>query len=234
MAGTALAQHLAASFTVGRGDISASAAYICKSGELGENDRGETPPLNDTPADVTLLLHRINNGERAAESQLMSAMLPELDQIARRLLRSESPGHSLQPTILVNELYLRAIRSTATRWRDREHFRRVAVRVMRHVLIDHARAKGAGRRPPAALRQPIDDVASVRDQEDLDGIIAVQELLDQLERHDPQLAGIIELRFFGGYTVDEIATVMDLAKSTVDKRYAFAIAWLRGRLNGSV
>lgn len=186
--------------------------------------------MSHEPADVTMLLRRIRNGERAAESLLMTAVFPELVRIARRVLRSEPRGHSLEPTILVSEVYVRAIRSTAIDWEDREHLNRVAVRVMRHVLVDHARAKGAGRRPPPAQRAPFDDVVDIRNDDNLEDIVAVHEAIDQLEQEDPQLAALIELRYFGGYTVDEIATKMQIAKSTTDKRLTFARAWLGARL----
>lgn len=188
--------------------------------------------MSHEPADVTILLQRIRNGDRAAESLLMSAVFPELVRIARRVLRSEPPGHSLEPTLLVSEVYVKAIRSTAIDWQDRQHLNRVAVRVMRHALVDHARAKGAGRRPPAALRAPFDDVADIRSNDNLENIIAVHEAIDQLEQEDAQLAALIELKYFGGDTVDEIATKMHIAKSTADKRLTFARAWLGARLTG--
>lgn len=164
--------------------------------------------MSSEPGDITLLLQRIRNGDRPAESQLMTAIYPQLMGIASRLLRSEPKGHSLEPTILVNDLYLKAIRQSAVDWQGREHLFRVAVRVMRNVLVDHAREKGAAKRPPSSERLPLEEVANLGGDDRLEEILWMQELMNQLGGEDQQLAEIVELRYFGGYTVDEIAHLL--------------------------
>ena len=178
--------------------------------------------------EITLLLHRMNGGEEAARAELMHVIETELHRIAARYMRRERPDHTLQTTALVNEAYLRLVGSEPTEWKDRNHFLAIASQVMRRILIDHARAHNAGKRGG----QKVDlESAGVSLSPVPPYVLDVDAALNELAAIAPRQAQLVELRFFGGLSVDEAANVLEMASRTADKDWALARAWLNRRLS---
>lgn len=182
-------------------------------------------------AEITQLLQAWSGGDQAALDRLTPLIVTELRRRAGSYLQGERPGHTLQPTALVNELYLRLIDRRRAHWRDRAHFFAVTAQLMRHILVDHARARRADKRGGWAEKIEFDeehDVAS-------DGIdlIALDDALNVLSKLDPRQGRIVELRFFAGLTVQETAAVLDIAQSTVIRDWRNARAWLMRELGRS-
>jgi len=184
--------------------------------------------VQDQP--ITLLLQDLANGDKGALDRLVPLLYAELRKIAEGFLRHERPGHTLQPTALVNELYLRILGQQQPDYRNRTHFLAVAANVMRQILVDHARTKYAAKRgglqPKLALDEAL-DAGAARPVE----IIAVDDALRDLERLDPRQSQLVELRFFGGLTADESAEVLQLPVHTVRRELRLAQAWLQCELD---
>ena len=180
--------------------------------------------------DVTGLLHDWNRGDRRAFERLMPLVTGELRRLARAHLRRERRDHTLQPTALVNEAYLRLVNVDRIQWRDRTHFFAFASRVMRRILVDHARAHRAAKRTAWRVT-PVAD-AGPADRHDVD-LIALDEALDELASMDARQARLVELRFFAGLTIDETADVLGVGSATVTRDWATARAWLYRRLKTS-
>ncbi len=182
---------------------------------------------------MTQLLSDFAAGVPGAQERLFPVVYDELRGMAANKLRGERVGHSLTPTDLVNEAYLRLVDQRAS-WNDRAHFFRIAGRLIRRVLVDHARARGARKRGGDAEREPLSTVVDGRslharfDQLD---VLALNEALEQLERESPSRAQVVELRFFAGLSVEETARAMDVAEITVKRHWKFAQAWLFARMN---
>jgi RNA polymerase sigma factor (TIGR02999 family) len=175
-------------------------------------------------ADITALLRDWSGGDHEALERLMPAVYGELKRLAASYLRSERPGHTLQPTALVHEAYLRLQGQRSVAWSNRAHFFGIAARIMRRILVDHARRRGAAKRDAAALRLTlVDDAAGDRAPE----LIALDTALTSLERLDPQQARVVELRYFGGLTVEETAEAAGISTATVKREWRTARAWLR-------
>ncbi|MCL4820968.1 MAG: sigma-70 family RNA polymerase sigma factor [Vicinamibacteria bacterium] len=181
------------------------------------------------PDQVTALLDAWCRGERDALASLVPVVHAELRRMAARELRRERGDHTLQPTALVNEAFLRLAGQRQVRWQSRAHFFGVAARVMRRVLVDHARRRSASRRGAAPVRVELTEATRIADGPDLD-LVALDAALDALARQDPRQARGVELRFFGGLTVEEAAEVLDVAPSTVKLDWQMARAWLLRRL----
>jgi RNA polymerase sigma factor (TIGR02999 family) len=181
------------------------------------------------PGEVTVLLRAIRGGNREAEQALVSLIHDELHRAARRLMRGERRDHTLQPTALVNEAYLRLIRGAAQDWNDRTHFFIVATQVMRRILVDHARARSSKKRGAAMKRVVVGDGPAAL-EENWDEIIAVDEALGRLGGWDEQQGRIVELRFFGGFSEEETAEILSISSRTVRRDWKTAKAWLRGEL----
>ena len=183
------------------------------------------------PGAVTRILDRVRHGDRAALEELFPLLYPELHAIASREMRGERSNHTLQPTALVNEAYLRlAGGSGTTSWRDRTHFLSAAARVMRNVLIDHARARSAQKRE-AGLRVTLqDDHADLSDSATTLDLLALDDALNQLAEAEPRWAQVVELRFFGGLELDETAEALQISPVTVSRDWRFAKAWLADKL----
>jgi RNA polymerase sigma factor (TIGR02999 family) len=181
--------------------------------------------------DATRLLHQAEAGDPSAAERLLPLVYGELRSIAGRLMSAERPDHTLQPTALVHEAYVRLIEGTGPEpWTSRAHFVHVAVRAMRNLLVDHARShraekRGAGRRGDVALDDVIDALG-----ESLPDLLVLEEALARLERMDAQLARIVELRFFGGLTIEETAGVLGISTPTVERGWRVARMWLRTEL----
>jgi RNA polymerase sigma factor (TIGR02999 family) len=174
--------------------------------------------------DITALLKDWSGGDREALERLMPIVYGELKRLASSYLRSERPDHTLQPTALVHEAYLRLEGQRSVVWSNRAHFFGIAARIMRRILVDHARRRRAAKRDAAALRVTlVDDAAGDHAPE----LIALDSALTSLERLDPQQARVVELRYFGGLTVEETAEAAGISTATVKREWRTARAWLR-------
>jgi RNA polymerase sigma factor (TIGR02999 family) len=185
----------------------------------------------DPQAQVTVLLSKINSGDKQALDELMPLVYDELRRIASRHLQRERTDHTLQPTALVHEAFLRMVGQREAHWQNRLHFLNVAATVMRHVLIDHARARSRDRRGGDKQRVMLEDNIAATDARALE-VLAIDEALNQLAKLDPQQARVVELRFFGGLSVEETAEVMKLSPATIKRYCNSARAFLHQALQG--
>ncbi len=165
-------------------------------------------------------------GDEAALDRLIPLVHRELHQIARRCLVGERVGHSLQATALVNEAYLRLVDAKDVSWQDRAHFLAVSARVMRHILVDHARARLYQKRGGDAVKVSFDEALLVRHEPDHD-FVAINDALEALAAFDERKSRVIELRFFGGLSVEETAAVLKVSPHTVMRDWRLAKAWLQ-------
>ena len=177
-------------------------------------------------ASVTNLLTAWSAGDQRALTALVPLVYDELRELARRLLRYERPGHTLQPTALVHEAYARLIDHDRVQWQGRAHFFAVAAQTMRRVLVEHARKRHAVRRGGDALRVTLDETLASADRDDVE-VIALDRALHALRALDPTQERIVELRYFGGLTIEETAAVLGSSPATVKREWAVARAWLR-------
>jgi RNA polymerase sigma-70 factor, ECF subfamily len=179
--------------------------------------------MSDTH-EVTLLLAEWAKGNQRALEDLTPMVYRELRQLAASYLRKERQGHTLQPTALVHEAYVRLVDQTNPTWQSRSHFFGVAARLMRQILVDHARKKHAGKR--AGVKVSLDQAVSFQRERSRD-LIALDSGLDALEKIDPRKCKAVELRYFGGLSMDEIAQSLDVSAITVRRDLRMAEAWLR-------
>jgi RNA polymerase sigma-70 factor (ECF subfamily) len=188
-----------------------------------------TPPADD----VTVLLARWRKGSAEAEAQLMERVQGELRRLAAGYLRRERGGQTLQPTAIVNEAYIRLLPQRGVSWENRAHFFGIAAKMMRRVLVDHARRRHAAKRD-AGPAEPVSVsvVASPAPQADPVDVLALHDALSRLAELDPRQAEIVEMRFFAGLTVEEIAEVMEISTATVKREWATAKLWLRRQMRG--
>jgi RNA polymerase sigma factor (TIGR02999 family) len=170
-----------------------------------------------------------------AFDQLIPVVHGELRRLAQIHMRGERPGRTLQPTALVNEVYVRLAGLQAIGWRDRAHFFAMASRLMRRVLVDAARARGADKRGRSIVKVSIDEARGVDSRQDEEpDLLALDEALTALEVADERKARVVELRFFGGLTVEETAAVLDLSVETIARDWRFAKLWLRREISKRV
>lgn len=177
--------------------------------------------------------HAIEELCSAAElnpERLLPLVYDELKRIAARELRRERPHHTLQPTALVHEAYLRMVQLREVHWKDRQHFCGVAAHVIRRVLVDHERARCAVKRGAGADRQALQDSLSFTSGTTEYDLLAVNDALERLEGLNPRHARIVELRFFAGFTIDETAAILSLSPATVKTDWRMARAWLKTQL----
>jgi RNA polymerase sigma factor (TIGR02999 family) len=181
--------------------------------------------------EITALLHDWSKGKRTGEEQLFQLVYPHLRSIAGALFRRERPNGLLQPTSVVNELFLRLVTQRQLEFQDRQHFYSFAARVMRRVLVDHARAEGSQKRDGGTMVVLDDNVAwvDVSAEEALD----IDRALDELEALDARKCRMVEMRFMLGFTADETAQLMHVSKASVDRDLRFARGWLQDRLQPS-
>jgi RNA polymerase sigma factor (TIGR02999 family) len=179
---------------------------------------------------ITLLLRELAGGEKEAFDRLMPLVYAELRRIAQAQLRSERPGHTLQPTALVHEAYARMAGRELLTFNDRAHFLGVAAHTMRKVLIDYARVRNAAKRDPGGPKVSIEEAIDAG-LERPSSLVALDDALNSLERQDPRLARLIEMRYFGGLTAEETSVVMNLEVGEVRRELALAQAWLRRELD---
>jgi RNA polymerase sigma-70 factor, ECF subfamily len=187
--------------------------------------------VEDCPQEVTRLLAAWRNGDRQALERLMPLVYAELRRIAGRYMKRERAGHTLQTTALVNEAYLRLVKEQHVDWQDRAHFFAVAARVMRHLLVDHARTRSYVKRGGSAQRVTLDEAAIISAQRDED-LLALDEALGTLAGIDPRKVHLVELRYFGGMSAAEAATVLGVSEVTVKREWLKAKAWLYRELGG--
>jgi RNA polymerase sigma factor (TIGR02999 family) len=197
--------------------------------------RHDEPPVTHVTSgnDVTQLLKRWRKGSREAEAALMERVHGELRRLAAGYMRRERVGKTLQPTAVVNEAYLRLLPQRQVSWENRAHFFGIAARMMRRVLVDHARRKKAIKRD-AGPADPvtISGVASPAGEADRVDVLALNEALSALAKFDPRQSEIVEMRFFAGLTVEEIAEVLEISPATVKREWATAKMFLRREMRG--
>jgi RNA polymerase sigma factor (TIGR02999 family) len=188
--------------------------------------------MSDEKGDLTELLGQLSAGDRSAEERLISQVYMELHRLAYQHMRGERNDHTLQPTALVNEVYLRLCRQHSVQWQDRGHFFRIAGRLMRRILVDHARQKQASKRGAGQPSVPLEDML-VASAENLELTLEIDDLLKKLALLLPRQAQVAELRFFAGLTEDEIATAVGLDVRTVKRDWFKARAWLYEQIAAS-
>jgi RNA polymerase sigma factor (TIGR02999 family) len=175
---------------------------------------------------VSKLLLNWGQGDQGAREALIPLVYDELRRLARRYLRRERPDHTLQSAALVNEAYLRLIRQEHPQWQNRAHFFGVAAQLMRHILVDHARNRAAAKRGAGAPRLTLDPDVALPQERDVD-LIALDDALNELAALDPQQSRLVELRFFGGLSIEETSVVLGVSPATVKREWATARAWLQ-------
>lgn len=180
-------------------------------------------------ADVTALLIAWSKGDRTALDDLMPLVHVELRRIAQNRLHGERADHTLQPTALVNEVYLRLVGLTRLQWQNRAQFFAIAARLMRRVLVDAARQAGALKRGAGDVRVTLDEAIVPAASSDID-LSVLDDALEALAAEDPRKCQVVEMRFFAGLTVDETAHALGVSTDTVTRDWKFAKAWLRARL----
>jgi RNA polymerase sigma factor (TIGR02999 family) len=181
------------------------------------------------PHDVTALLDEWTRGDPRALDRLLPLVYAELRRIATRQLRHERAGHILQPTALVHEAYLRLVDQRKVDWHDRAHFYGVAAQVMRRILVDHARRRAAMKRGDGAQRVALEDISDTARATEFP-VLTLEHTLGRLEQLDRGLAQIVELRAFGGLTIEEAAHVLHVSASTAKREWRTAKAWLAREL----
>jgi RNA polymerase sigma-70 factor (ECF subfamily) len=184
---------------------------------------------NPEEDDITVLLRRASAGDREAEGALIPLIYQDLRKLAMKCMRGERADHSLQPTALVHEAYLRLMGSKNIEWQDRTHFFRLGAGLMRRILVDHARGRKADKRGGAQIQIPLDDFLAFT-EENIDLILTVDQALTRLAEMDARQADIIEMRFFSGLSEEEIAAILQISPRTVRRESTMAKAFLKGEL----
>jgi RNA polymerase sigma factor (TIGR02999 family) len=182
------------------------------------------------PSQITQWLTEWRQGDGEAGDRLFSAMYPHLCHIAARFLRQERADHTLEPSALVNELASRLLSSTPITYTDRAHFLALSAKMMRHILIDHARGRNAGKRGGVQQRINLSSIDDWLPTVDAGHVVLLDEALSRLERADARAARVVELRFFGGLREDEVAEALGVSVITVKRDWKFARAWLIDQL----
>jgi RNA polymerase sigma factor (TIGR02999 family) len=183
---------------------------------------------------VTQLLEKCEPGDRQAEEQLFADVYSELRALAARYLQRERKSHTLQPTALVHEAYLKLVGETHVEvdWQGRSHFLAIAAQAMRQILVDHARRHRAAKRGGSRHRIALDDNLFIESNRDVD-VLAIEDALTKLTKLDPRQAQMFELRFFGGLSIAEVAKVVGVSKRSVEREWTMIRAWLRRELSES-
>lgn len=197
---------------------------------LTQDESGEE--AMSTGQDVTELLIAWNDGDHSALDRLMPIVEGELRRIARYRMRRENPDHTLQTTALVNELYLKLVDQTKARWKNRAHFFAIATDLMRRILIDYARRQTRHKRGSGVADLPLDEATATLSPEKSEELLALDDALKRLAQVDPQKARVVELRYFGGLSVEETAEVLKVSGITVIRHWNLAKSWLRIQVRG--
>jgi RNA polymerase sigma factor (TIGR02999 family) len=207
--------------------------------EAGKAFEASAAAEAEQPEDVTGLLHAARGGDREASEDLIRRVYAELHRLAERHLRRERSDHTLQPTALVHEAYLRLVHQRSARFRNRSQFFAVASQAMRRVLVDHARGRATSKRGGAVARVSLDaGPVGLESPDHGEPLLTDVDLLDlnralgELAELDPGLVRVVELRFFGGLTIEEAAVAMELSPASIKRSWATARAWLYDRMSG--
>lgn len=185
--------------------------------------------MDKKPDNITLLLARLGEGDKSALDQLLPALYQELHRLASMRLHGEQKAVSLRPTELVNEAYLKLLAESERNYQNRAHFFATAARAMRNILIDHIRARATEKRGGAMVRVEFDE-RIVKSAEDPDQVLALHEALERLETLDPDQARIVELRYFAGFSNEEVAEMTGKSIRTIEREWGLARNWLYGQL----
>lgn len=196
------------------------------------DDERSPPKPPEVPGDVTQLLHAWSHGDAQALESLIPLIYDDLRRLAERYLSREDRGHTLQPTAVVHEAYLRLVDQKRVTWKNRGHFFAVAAQTMRRLLVDHARRRDAEKRGGASTRIPLDSVGDRAPAPEAD-VVALDLALDKLAALDATQARVVELRYFGGLTLEETAEVLGSSPSTVGRSFRLAKAWLYRELSAA-
>jgi RNA polymerase sigma factor (TIGR02999 family) len=183
------------------------------------------------PADVTELLRRWSGGDVAARESLVPLVYDELRRLARYYLASQRSGHTLQSTAVVHEAYLRLAGRDNVHWENRSHFFAVAAQLMRRILVDHARKRNAAKRGGVHLTLSVDEAVEPSSQRELD-LVALDDALKALAELDERQSRIVELRFFGGLSIEDTSRLLEISPATVKREWSTARAWLYGEIAG--
>jgi len=179
---------------------------------------------------ISRILQEWSEGRNEASEELMPLVYDELRRQASRYLRRERPGHTLQTTALIHEAYLRLVDQRGVSWQNRAHFFGIAAQAMKRILVDYAKARHRDKRGGAAENLPLDEARFVVTGEKRVDLIALDEALARLAKFDPQQASIVDLKFFGGFTIEEIAETLRISPATVKREWNSAKAWLHGEI----
>jgi RNA polymerase sigma-70 factor, ECF subfamily len=188
--------------------------------------------MERAPQDVTVLLAEVTKGDQQAASKLIPLVYDELRRLAGRYMRRERTGHTLQATALVHEAYLKLVQYPSVDWQNRAHFFGIAAHVMRHILVDHARGRGREKRGAGQQLVSLAEALVFSPEKSVE-LLKLDESLERLTKLDPRQGRIVELRFFGGLTVEETAQVLGISPKTVKREWSVAKAWLHGDLRQS-
>jgi RNA polymerase sigma-70 factor, ECF subfamily len=186
--------------------------------------------VESSPENISPLLRDLRNGDQDAASKLTPLLYKELRRLARNYMRRERTDHTLQATALVHEAYLRLVKQPPTSWQDRSHFFGIAAHVMRQILIDHARGHVREKRGGAQKAVPLDEAFIFSPGQSAE-VLRLDEALERLAKLDPRQSKIVELRFFGGVSVEEAAEFLKISPKTVKRDWSMARAWLRAELS---
>ncbi len=194
------------------------------------NDEVNQRASPSVPECISQLLLRWSDGDSSAREKLMPLVYNELRRLARKYLRHERANHTLQPTALVNEAYLRLVDQHSVLWQNRAQFFGLAAKLMRNILVDHARSREAAKRGGQHYSLSVSELDRVSKSSEVD-LVVLHEALERLAAYDNQKSRIVELRFFGGLTIEETAEVLDISHATVERDWKMARAWLRRELS---
>lgn len=184
---------------------------------------------DNTQTSVTELLLQARAGDQRAADVLLERVYEELRALARNYLRNERPDHTLQATALVHEAYIRLVGGAQIEWQNRAQFFSVAAQVMRHILVDHARRHAAGKRGSGERKLTLDEAVSFAEDRDVN-LVALDDALDLLTKLDSEQSRIVELRFFGGLSIKEIAGVLEISEGAVSRKWNAAKLWLHDQI----
>jgi RNA polymerase sigma factor (TIGR02999 family) len=187
--------------------------------------------MADLREDVTQVLEQLKGGDRRAADKLLPMVYDEFRALARHYLAQERANHTLQPTALVHEAYMKLVDQTRVDWQGKSHFFAVAAQAMRRILVDHARSRQRDKRGGGRARVVLDEAVALSPQKDED-VIALDEALEKLAQLDPRQAKVVELRFFGGLTIKETAELMAMSEMTVRREWMTAKRWLQEEMSG--
>jgi RNA polymerase sigma factor (TIGR02999 family) len=187
--------------------------------------------MTPSSSNVTQMLRDWSNGDREVLDKLIPIVYAELRRQAAGYLRRERPGHTLQTTALIHEAYLRLINQKDVRWQNRAHFYAISAKLMRHILVDHARSRQAAKRGGSNIKLPLEEAMIASKGREVD-LVVLDEALESLAAIDPQQSRVVELKFFSGLSVEETAEVLGVSPRTVKRDWNMAKAWLRREISG--